>query len=172
MINKEIEEQNQQIIQALFHVENEVVLNAVKKIHNSGNVELLYPLLQLIKRTSNPKVERKSKAVFFDLKTNDATAFVVESIKAEDDISIKQFLVTACWNNSLDYSAHLDLFIDLFLNEIFEIAFDAYTVIENMIGFPDLEIIKIQIDKLKSKASTIESSKKQLLVDLVNLLEG
>jgi hypothetical protein len=171
MTKEELEKRNKKLIEALFNVDNGIVIAAIEEIQNAGNADFLYPLLQLLKRNDNQKVERKVKAVFFDLKTNTAVPYIIDAIKSEESSIIRQFLVTSCWNNGLDYSEHLELFVDLFINENFEIAFDAFTVIENMIGFAENEVINKQIDKLKHSSGKISQDKRQLLIDLIQILE-
>lgn len=172
MTNQEKEKRNKQLVEALFHQDAEKSLEAINQIRDLDDIEFLYPLLQLIKHTKNQKIERKAKAVFFDLKTNTAVPFMVENIKNEQDVSIRQFLVSACWNNGLDYSAHLDLFVDVFVNDVFEISFDAFTVIENMTGFPEKELIMNQIIKLRKEKEQIQQDKRKLLDDLIAVLEN
>ena len=48
----------------------------------------------------------------------------------------------ACWQNGMDFSAYFEVFTDLVINEEWEIAFEAFTVIENFEQFPPLEEIK------------------------------
>ena len=57
-------------------------------------------------------------------------------------------LLTACWQNGLDFSTFLPVFIDLIIHEDWEIAFEAFTVIDNLEFLPSHEIIKISVGKI------------------------
>jgi hypothetical protein len=172
MTNQERELRNKQLVEALFHQDTEKSLEAIEQIRDLNEVEFLYPLLQLIKHTKNQKIERKAKSVFFDLKNNAAAKFIVENIKLESDAAIKQFLVSACWNNGLDYSAYLDVFVALFIDDIFEISFDAFTVIEDMTGFAERNVIMDQVLKLRKVRGQIASDRVKLLDELIIILEN
>jgi len=172
MTNQQKELRNKQLVEALFHQDTEKSLDAIEQIRDLNDLEFLYPLLQLIKHTKNQKIERKAKAVFFDLKSNAAAKFIVENIKLETDAATRQFLVSACWNNGLDYSAFLDVFVDVFIHDIFEISFDAFTVIENMTGFAERNLIMDEILKLKDAATHISADRQKLLDDLIVILEN
>ena len=79
----------------------------------------------------------------------------------------------ACWQNGLDYSLFLLVFVDFVIKEDWETAFEAFTVIENMEFLPENETIaeaelKIQ-QALPSATGQNEYFLKEILVHLKSL---
>ncbi len=167
-----MDKKTKQLAEKLYSADNNVVLEAIEEIQTQGNIEILPSLLELIQNSKNPKIERKAKAIFFGLKDNKAAEFMVWALQNEKYAHLRPFLSSACWNNGLDYSDYLPVFVQLFLNEQFEVAFDAFTVVENLTGFPENSVIEEQIEVLKQAAGTIAEEKKHLLTEFVNLLQN
>ena len=83
--------------------------------------------------------------------------------------SIRGDLLSLCWQTSLDFSEFFEDFIEIFIKSGLKNSFEAFTVIEY---FEDLDkkIIRKNIDKLQQRIDEIGIDKKDLLVDLVNIL--
>ncbi len=160
-----------ELIKKLFSIKENEVLEAISEIKTNGNIALLTPLLKLIKHPQSSKIENEAKAIFLNIKDEKAVEFIVNTLKNDQYSDIRKFLVAACWQNGLDYSTYLSDFVQLFINENFEIAFDAFTVIENRSPLPDNDTVRIEIAKLKSVINKISEDKKHLLVKLVSILD-
>jgi len=161
-----------ELTEKLFSTDNNTVLDAIQEIQTNGSIEFLPALLKVIQKNKNPKVERKAKAIFFELKDNKAVDFIIEALNSEQYINLRSFLTSACWNNGLDYSAHLPVFVRLFITESFELAFDAFTIVENMATLPEKTIIEEQIAKLKAASSHVTNDKKHLLIEFIKILQN
>jgi hypothetical protein len=79
-------------------------------------------------------------------------------------------LVACCWQNGLNYTEYLPLFIDLVIDEPFLTAFEAFTVIENMYGRIDDEVIGKEIIKITEAFSTASDEKAYLLNGLLTII--
>jgi hypothetical protein len=81
----------------------------------------------------------------------------------------KKRLIEVCWEADLDCSRHLALFTGIVLNDEFQIALEAMTVIEHM--SPDIAVTPVAplIDKVRAKY-TSSDPKAALYMDLMELL--
>jgi hypothetical protein len=81
----------------------------------------------------------------------------------------KKRLVEVCWEADLDCNRHLGLFTDVVLNDEFQTALEAMTVIEHM--SPDVAVTPVAplIDKVRASYSA-DSPKAALYMDLMELL--
>jgi hypothetical protein len=82
---------------------------------------------------------------------------------------IKSFLISLAWQTSLDFSDYFDEFVRIFVSEPdFMVAFEAYTVIENM----DHHYAKFDLPHLvavlKEESLSIHADKKELIVELIH----
>ena len=79
-------------------------------------------------------------------------------------------LITSCWQSGLDYSDNIDSFIDFFMENSFDIAFECLTVIEQSVDHLDPQKRNELIRIIKEKASNQPSDKTALVHELVNVL--
>jgi len=79
-------------------------------------------------------------------------------------------LVSSCWENGLDYSLYLSLFIDLLIESELIVAFEAYTVILNMSSKIDQTIIDKEIDRLEKALPKTTEEKRALFLDVIDFL--
>jgi len=83
----------------------------------------------------------------------------------------KRTLTAVCWEADLDCARHLSFFVNMVINDSFEEALEAFTVIENITGQITPQLATDLITKVKEayKAQS-DSPKATLLVDTVELL--
>lgn len=167
-----MEKKNKELAAKLFSAKNEEVLSTIEYIKEKGNTELLYALLKLIQITDDSKIESKAKDIFFNLKDTNSVKVIMSAIENDEFSDIRSFLCSACWNNGLDYSNYLPVFVKLYIEEPFETAFDAFTIVENFTNRPEKKIIEEQIELLKSSNLNLSDEKKHLLVEFVNILQN
>jgi len=167
-----MEKKNKELATKLFSVKNEDVLSTIEYIKKEGNTELLYALLKLIQKTDNSKIESKAKDIFFNLKDTKSVELIMSAIENNEFANLRSFLCSACWNNGLDYSNYLPVFVKLYIEEPFATAFDAFTIVENFTNKPEKKIIEEQIEWLKSSNLNLSDDKKHLLVEFVNILQN
>jgi len=167
-----MEKKNKELAAKLFSVKNEEVLSTIEYIKEKGNTELLNALLKLIQKTNNREIEQKAKDIFFNLKNTKSVQIIMSAIQDDEYADIRNFLCSACWNNGLDYSNYLPVFVKLYIEEPFETAFEAFTIVENFHQKPEKKIIEEQIELLKSSNLNLSNEKKHLLVEFVNILQN
>jgi nicotinate-nucleotide pyrophosphorylase len=108
--------------------------------------------------------------LFANLKESDAIPLIVEAIQNQKYAPELKELVASCWENGLDYSNYLTLFVDLLIDSDFLVAFEAYTVIVNMTAKIDQAKIDVEIDRLEEAMKTASDQKKALMLDVIDFL--
>jgi hypothetical protein len=101
-----------------------------------------------------------------ELKEQKAQQALMDAIEDDDYKKHRQLLVAACWESGLDFSAYLDLFIELAGNKDLLISIEAITALEQIDHFESKDVLQqaiTQIDQLISKHHANE----ELLKDLV-----
>lgn len=133
---------NPNIKTKLFSADNSVVLSALNSLKENGNKEYLPILFELL--LANPEVEIKSEILKLlgTVKDKDTITVFITALHELKYASIRKDILATCWQNGLDFSLHMSVFADLVINEEWEVAFEAFTVIENLEHFPAEEEIK------------------------------
>jgi hypothetical protein len=159
------------LIEKLYSKNTSEAIFALNQIRNSGNPNILPQLLEFLYCGANNEVRKGIIEILNDLKIQAATSEIINAIKNSKSQDIQKILLTSIWQSGLDYSAHLEIFVDLFISGNFEIAFEAFTIIDNMDCNIDSQNIDILINKLKFSASDIGNEKADLLVELVRVIQ-
>jgi len=108
--------------------------------------------------------------LFANLKESDTIPLIIEGIKNQKYAPELKSLIASCWENGLDYSKYIPLFVDLLIDNEFDVAFEAYTVIMNTESQMNTEIIDQEIERMEKILSTVSEQKRQLLIDVIDYL--
>jgi hypothetical protein len=95
---------------------------------------------------------------------------IIEAIQNQKYAPELKELVSSCWENGLNYSNYLSLFIDLLIENDLEVAFEAYTVIMNNEHKIDQEIIDKEVERLEKALPAMSETKRQLMLDVIDFL--
>ncbi len=146
------------------------VLTALYELKDSGNISYIPVLLELL--TTNPveEVEKEIIYILNNLKVQKAVPVLVEAIQNPEYISIRKKIITACWQNGLNYKNQLPVFVDLVIQEEWETGFEAFTVIENMEEYPDRETLDLAVRKIQDALPGTEGKKKYFLQEILILI--
>lgn len=150
----------------------EVVMQNIEEIKEKGNNTHFSVLLDLLHETSNKQIKKKILSLFGELKSVDSVPLLMEAIQDRQYQAELKDLVACCWQNGLNYSSYLPVFVDLVIEEDFPVAFEAITVIENMYGKIDQSIIEQQLVRIKEVPLTFNEQKNFLLGSLPFALEN
>ncbi|MFL5752061.1 MAG: hypothetical protein ACJ76F_01535 [Bacteroidia bacterium] len=139
---------------------NDKEFKSVKKAKLEDLVELL---------TAEDRV--KKDAALQLLKDEKAKNFLLDAIHHIDNDEHQSVLVAACWESGLDFSEHLEAFVELAIEGDYFTTLEASTVIENMEGAIEEGVLDKAIKALQG-AIELKNDKMILLSDLkINLLE-
>ena len=141
---------DEQIKKNLFSVKTDVVLSALEAVQKKGNKLYIPILLDLLNSSPEPEIATEIKNLLGTVKDKESINGFMRAIEDERYKPIRKSILTACWQNGLDFSTFLPVFIDLVINEDWETAFEAFTVIDNLEYLPNDQIIKISVAKINN----------------------
>jgi len=158
------------ILEKLQSQKQELVIETIEQLGESGNSAYLPHLFELLHTTTDAEIKKHITRLLAELKHKDVVPYFIEAIKNKNYKEELQFLVSACWENGLDYSEHLPLFIDMLIEEDFMVAFEAHTVITNMEGKITTAMRDQETAKINHAITTATDEKKSMLLDVIDYL--
>ena len=143
------------------------IIDTVQEIRNHGSVTILPELFDLLLISENIEIVKACSALLNDLKNKESVRYLVSALETIKYKPIRQILVSACWQNGLDFHKDILIFADIFLTDEYLTSVEAFTVIENSIGkLEDQDIVQL-IEKLNSKIDEADEKKKLLIRELL-----
>ena len=112
----------------------DAVLVVLEQIREIGVPKLLPALVKVYKTCGDDDVKMAVFKLLSDASQRELVDEMAAAIAVEKDANVKQMLVTSCWYSKIVYLPQLELFIDMVFDSPFELAFEAFTVIENRQG--------------------------------------
>lgn len=170
MTTDHINTDHKNILDGLQSADSLKVIETLEDLRVSGKVTDIPFLIEVLHLSQNPEIKSKITDLFANLKESDAIPLIVEAIQNQKYAPELKELVASCWENGLDYSNYLTLFVDLLIDSELLIAFEAYTVIVNMTAKIDQAKIDVEIDRLEQAMKTTTDQKKALMLDVIDFL--
>ncbi len=158
------------ILYNLKSTDSKHLLNTIDKIRKSGNSLLLDGLIDLLHNTEHSEIKHCVLNLLSELKDKACIPDLIAALKNEKYINERKELVACCWQNGLIYKDYLSFFIDLVIHEDFLVAFEAFTVIENMYGKVEDQVIAKEIIKVKDALINASEEKAYLLNGLLLII--
>jgi hypothetical protein len=148
----------------------EVVLHTLHELRSTGSPAYI-PILAEMLLTGNPgEIRNGILSLMGELKEKESAQVLVETIQNDHFLPVRKELIAACWQNGLDYSPWLSQFVDWVIQHEMEIAFEAFTVIENLETFPVAEIREDEIRKINQALQDADQVKAYLLKELRGII--
>ncbi|MFP4023332.1 MAG: hypothetical protein ACLFVR_02310 [Thiohalospira sp.] len=162
---------NKELTKNLRSEKTETVITTLKYISTDGNKEIMPEVINLLHHTKSTLVRDEIIKILENLKDQNSTQALVNAIKDinyKDELSV---LVSACWKNGLNFEEHIETFIDVFIQADFQLAFDAFTVIDNF-NIIDHKKAEQSLIKLGNTIEDTSDSKRPLFFELMNIIEN
>ena len=122
-------------IKTIFESENESAIHdAIAYIHENGSLKTLPLLFDLLAVTKNDNTKNDIYNCLADTKEKSATSIFIEALQDSRFVNEKSRLLSTMWQSNLDFSKYTKVFIQLLLQENYETALEAYTIIEVCAG--------------------------------------
>jgi hypothetical protein len=124
----------------------------------------------LLYSQNNEEIENEIIKLLSEIKAKDAPEEFVIALQNERYAPLKEILLGCCWQNGLDFSPYLKVFSDIFLENDYMVAFEAYTVIQNTeekISTDDAKAITL---KLQKAIPLVTDDRKILINDILDYL--
>lgn len=167
-MNKEI----QTLLASKKHEEIEKGLGLFEK---NGSIKELPLVCDLLNHENAELFEAKIIDTISNIKVSEANLVLIDAIQQNlTEHGNLRALMQICWQSQLDFTQHLALFTDIFLEADYLTALEAFTVIENIWIDHNYENEhkELLLDKIKDQLSKMDESKIILAKELILVLEA
>ncbi|MDX2414472.1 MAG: hypothetical protein QNK33_04715 [Bacteroidales bacterium] len=149
--------------------------NKLKAIINSLRNETVIPgiillLKDIMEDCDNDQVLTELTSFLNDLKDQSLATEVIEAIETTKSDLVQQKLIASCWQSGLDYSGHLDHFIDYSIKLSYLATLECYSVIEEWANEADENSKTIWRKSLQLSLNDQSKEKKNLIKAIISLL--
>jgi hypothetical protein len=147
------------------------VVGALEHIKEKGDESYLPGLFDMLSAGKEESIENEIIYILNNLKIKKAAEILAEALQNPAYAGIRKIITTACWQNGLDFAPFLPVFVDLVIDESWEIGFEALTVIDAMENLPDQVIIEQEKAKIELALKTADEQKSYLLNEILKKFE-
>lgn len=158
------------LLKGLHSADSLKVIETIEELRVSGRASDIPVLIELLHLSHDPEIKSRITHLFANLKESDTIPLIIEGIRNQKYAPELKPLISSCWENGMDYSKYIPLFIDLMIENELEVAFEAYTVIVNTENCIDQKIIDIEIERMEKALPSVSGQKRQLLLDVIDYL--
>lgn len=158
------------LIAKLQSKDSVIISNAIDDFRNKGTINVFPYVLDLLTKNINKDIENKVITLLNNLKEKEVVPYIVDAILDVRFAGKKELLLASCWQSGLNYADYLEVFIDVALNDSYQNAIEAFSVIESTPKYTQEQKQKA-IKTLKENIPSINDSKKELLVEIVHFFE-
>ncbi|MGQ1909376.1 hypothetical protein ACT3CE_06270 [Marinifilum sp. RC60d5] len=171
MSEQQKKEQHKKLISDLQSNDIKIVAKSISQLREEGKLEDLEIVFDLLLNQPNEEIKDILLKFLGDIKDKKAALTFVNAIKNEKYLPIRKMLIEVCWQSSIDFSPFADVFVDILIQSDFEIAFEAFTVIENFTGKIEEDFKILQQDKLKDAIPTAAEEVKGMIHECIHILD-
>jgi hypothetical protein len=161
---------NETIIKKLYSNSTTLAISAIDEISQTGNSQYIPMLIDTLNSNTDPDIQKKIHTLLCEIKHNEAAAELVKAIENNKYSNIQQTLISACWENGLDYTPYLSTFVKLLINGDYMTAFEAFTVIENSEGMLSQTSMNEYLQQLRSALDGANDERKHLIHQTIQYL--
>ena len=151
----------------LFSTQPEVVISAINSIKDKGNKLYIPMLFDLLNSNPEKEITDEITNLLSTVKDKETTKSFIDAITNKKYKSVRKLVLTTCWQNGLDFSNYLPVFVDIIINDDWENAFEAFTIIDNLESLPEQKIIEQSIDKIESAMENATEQKAYFLQEVL-----
>jgi len=161
---------NAALLKRLWSEDSTQALSALSELRRVGHCDYLPELLKLLNETRHEDVKKELELFLCDIRDKGCIPYIIDSLNNDQFQHVKNIIVSSCWQSRLDYSDHLDTFIQIFITEDYLTALEAFTVIEEaLLDISEEKKAEYRL-RLISSIEDVANEKKPLLKELINLM--
>ncbi len=165
------QKKNEEIIRKLHSGKQEVILETLQELRYNGNRDILPEVIDLISSDVSEETADACAGLLNDLKDKSSAGVIAEAIRKDRKRMNLHRIVAACWQNGLDYSSDIDLFIDLVLEEDYMTALEAFTVVEENIHNLSISERDKKALYIESRFTAMDDEKNKLVRELLSVVK-
>ncbi len=122
------------------------VTAALDSLQVYGNETIIKPLFEFLKISKNDKSREEVVEFLCNLKDSKSLHLVMDCLNDQSFVSVRIEIMTAIWNCPLDFSAYLEDFVKIAVQNDFLECLEALTIIENLDGpFSESSLFESQL---------------------------
>ncbi len=156
-----------QIQSDLFAANKEKVISAIEKIKDKGNELYLPSLFELLANTQEEEITAEIQKLLGTVKSKEAIPYFAEALENEKLKPAQKSIIAACWQNGLDFADYLPIFVEIVINEEWETAFEAFTVIENIDRLPQPDVTEKLTRRINTALETASGQNRYFLEEIL-----
>jgi HEAT repeat protein len=158
---------DEQLQADLFSAKTEVVLHAIETIKEKGNQLYIPVLFDLLNTNPEKEIESAVADLLGSVKEKQSVNSFIRAIEDDKYAQIRKIILAACWQNGLDFSTFIPVFIDVIIADEWETAFEAFTVADNLDFLPSEEIANVSVQKIKLALPNVSEQKQYFLNEIL-----
>ncbi len=158
-------------IKQLYSQQEKEVIEALIKLRNSGDEEIMDALIDVLVATQSKEVYDEICKILYDLKNQESVKIIIDSLQLEKTQNHRHILISALWQSSIKSEEYLKELVDAAIVNDFITCLECLTVIENMVK-PAEEDVIYGLRKLDQEISKKSTEKTSLLIELKAILEN
>ena len=146
-----------------------IIVGKEEETETENSKDKILALIELLSSKETKDLKHDTLKILKEAKGLD---LLMKAINKSKNQLVKQYLVAACWEADLECTKHLSYFVDLALNNDFNVTMEATTVIQEMQGPFNGEELKQNITKIEDGIKLYSKEDKGALLDqLLNVLQ-
>lgn len=154
----------------LFSTKADVIITAIQSLKENGNVKYLPILFELLMANPEMIVREEILKLLGTIKDKETIPVFAQALQNDKYVKIRKDLTTVCWQNGMDFSMYLSVFTELIINEKWDVAFEAFTLIENLEHFPPEEQLKPIKLRIANALKSADEQKQYFLEELLKMM--
>ena len=103
------------LLKGLLSTDPEKVIETIEELRVSGETNDIPVLLEMLHLSKDKEIKSKIHSLLANLKDVQTIPLLIAAIQNERYAPELQQLVSSCWENGLDYTPYLSLFVDLLI---------------------------------------------------------
>jgi hypothetical protein len=148
------------------------VLKALGELRSSGHLEYIPHLLDIMSLSESENVHREMVSFLADIKVKAVTQYLIDGLKNPALQGVRSEIASVCWQSGMDYSEHIDLFIDIFLESDYMTSLESFSVIEQSLEYLTEEECAQKRDLVLEGLERVSDEKKPLAKELLHMLKS
>jgi hypothetical protein len=161
---------DQEIQKKLFSANQEQTLSALNTLKTEGNKLYLPMLFDLLLSNPEEEVKKEIIKILGTIKMKDTVPVFTDALEQDKYKPIRNIILSACWQNGLDFKNYMPLLIKLIVEEDWQTGFEAFTIIENMKNLPEKKIIDESIKIIEGALKKTDEKKSYFLQEILMII--
>ncbi len=164
---------NSEIVERIRSGKESLVIPTINNLRNRVQSAMYIPeIIHLLYKTKNDVIRRELSLFLADMKDASGIPYIIEALNDKQYQKIWHEIIATCWQSGLNFSGYLETFVDIFLEEDYLTALEAFSVIEQSIIYLEESRIQHYRNYLVSNLEGVKEEKKPLVTELINIMSS